>query len=168
MFTLLTLEIWAKNYSEALHPFIKSKRMRSYLLKAKLQMQSVGILFYIFCEVIINCHPSFITCLYFLLASIRSHSGHQQLMELFKSKENFKKILIKGKLKNCMANDDFRVNSSPAHLYAIRRRRNCSGDEVVLEWHLFLIFCGKTFRFLLKRCLFIFCIFYLNEEELIQ
>ena len=105
--------------------------MRSYLLKAKLQMQSAGISFYIFCEVIINCHPSFITCLYFLLASIRSHSGHQQLMELFKSKESFKKILIKGKLKNCMAKHDFRVNSSPAHLFAIRRRRNCSGDEVV-------------------------------------
>ena len=29
-------------------------------------------------------------------------------------------------------------------------------------------FCGKTSKFLPKRCLFIFCIFYLNEEELNQ
>ena len=27
---------------------------------------------------------------------------------------------------------------------------------------------AKTFKFLLKRCLFIFCIFHLNEEELNQ
>ena len=29
-------------------------------------------------------------------------------------------------------------------------------------------FCRKTSRFLPKRCLFIFCIFYLNEKELNQ
>ena len=29
-------------------------------------------------------------------------------------------------------------------------------------------FCRKTSKFLPKRCLFIFCIFYLNEEELNQ
>ena len=29
-------------------------------------------------------------------------------------------------------------------------------------------FCTKTSKFLPKRCLFIFCIFYLNEEELNQ
>ena len=29
-------------------------------------------------------------------------------------------------------------------------------------------FCGKTSKFLPKRCLFIFCIFYLNEKELKQ
>ena len=29
-------------------------------------------------------------------------------------------------------------------------------------------FCRKTSTFLPKRCLFIFCIFYLNEKELIQ
>ena len=29
-------------------------------------------------------------------------------------------------------------------------------------------FCGKTSKVLPKRCLFIFCIFTLNEEELIQ
>ena len=28
--------------------------------------------------------------------------------------------------------------------------------------------CGKTSKFLPKKCLFIFCIFYLNEEESIQ
>ena len=29
-------------------------------------------------------------------------------------------------------------------------------------------FCMKTSKFLLKRCLFIFCIFYLNEKDLNQ
>ena len=29
-------------------------------------------------------------------------------------------------------------------------------------------FCGKTSKFLPKRCLFIFCIFYLNEKEFNQ
>ena len=29
-------------------------------------------------------------------------------------------------------------------------------------------FCGKTSKFLHKRCLFIFGIFYLNKEQLIQ
>ena len=29
-------------------------------------------------------------------------------------------------------------------------------------------FCTKTSKFLPKRCLFIFCIFYLNEKELNQ
>ena len=29
-------------------------------------------------------------------------------------------------------------------------------------------FCRKTSKFLPKRCLFIFCIFYLNEKELKQ
>ena len=51
--------------------------------------------------------------------------------------------------------------------------------RMILEWHLFLRmslgfvriilnFEGKHLKFLLKRCLFIFCIFYLNEEELNQ
>ena len=49
---------------------------------------------------------------------------------------------------------------------------------MILEWHLFLrlslgfvwkmlSFVGKI-KFLPKRCLFIFCIFYLNEKELNQ
>ena len=29
-------------------------------------------------------------------------------------------------------------------------------------------FCGKTSKFLPKRCVFIFCIFYLNQKELNQ
>ena len=29
-------------------------------------------------------------------------------------------------------------------------------------------FCSKTSKFLPKRCLFIFCIFYLNEKDLNQ
>ena len=51
--------------------------------------------------------------------------------------------------------------------------------RMILEWHLFLTmllgfvriilsFVGKHLKFLLKRYLFIFCIFYLNEEELNQ
>ena len=51
---------------------------------------------------------------------------------------------------------------------------------MILEWHLFLwlslgfvrkilSFVGKhLYKLLLKRYLFILCIFYLNEEELIQ
>ena len=31
-----------------------------------------------------------------------------------------------------------------------------------------VVFCRKTSKFLPKRCLFIFCIFYLNEKELNQ
>ena len=29
-------------------------------------------------------------------------------------------------------------------------------------------FCGRTSKFLSKRCLFILCVFYLNEKELNQ
>ena len=51
---------------------------------------------------------------------------------------------------------------------------------MILDWQLFLRFslfhtnyqkfefCTKTSKFLPKRCLFIFCIFYLNEKELNQ
>ena len=74
-------------------------------------------------------------------------------MELFKSKESFKEKVD--------SNNNWKT----------------AWPRMILEWHLFLRlslgfarkffeFCGKTLKFLPKRCLFIFCIFYLNEEEL--
>ena len=53
-----------------------------------------------------------------------------------------------------MAKNDFRVTS----IFQIIIRICMKNVE----------FCGKTSKFLPKRCLFIFCIFYLNEEELNQ
>ena len=41
-------------------------------------------------EVIIKCHPNFISCLYFSLDLIRWNSSHCHLMELVKSKQSFK------------------------------------------------------------------------------
>ena len=53
-----------------------------------------------------------------------------------------------------MAKNDFRVTS----IFKIIIRICMKNVE----------FCGKTSKFLPKRCLFIFCIFHLNEEELNQ
>ena len=53
-----------------------------------------------------------------------------------------------------MAKNDFRVTS----IFKIIIRICMKNVE----------FCGKTTKFLPKRCLFIFCIFYLNEEVLNQ
>ena len=53
-----------------------------------------------------------------------------------------------------MANNDFRVTS----IFKIIIRICIKNVE----------FCRKTSKFLPKRCLFIFCIFYLNEKELNQ
>ena len=53
-----------------------------------------------------------------------------------------------------MANNDFRVTS----IFKIIIRICMKNVE----------FCRKTSKFLPKRCLFIFCIFYLNEKELNQ
>ena len=53
-----------------------------------------------------------------------------------------------------MAKNDFRVTS----IFKIIIRICMKNVE----------FCGKTSKFLPKRCLFIFCIFYLNEKELKQ
>ena len=53
-----------------------------------------------------------------------------------------------------MAKNDFRVTS----IFKIIIRICMKNVE----------FCGKTSKFLPKRCLFIFCIFYLNEKELNQ
>ena len=53
-----------------------------------------------------------------------------------------------------MAKNDFRVTS----IFKI---------SLGFVWKMFE-FCRKTFKFLPKRCLFIFCIFHLNEKELNQ
>ena len=53
-----------------------------------------------------------------------------------------------------MAKNDFRVTS----IFKIIIRIYMKNVE----------FCRKTSKFLPKRCLFIFCIFYLNEKELNQ
>ena len=53
-----------------------------------------------------------------------------------------------------MAKNDFRV----ASIFKIIIRICMKNVE----------FCRKTSKFLPKRCLFIFCIFYLNEKELNQ
>ena len=53
-----------------------------------------------------------------------------------------------------MAKNDFRVTS----IFKIIIRICMKNVE----------FCRKTSKFLPKRCLFIFCIFYLNEKELNQ
>ena len=53
-----------------------------------------------------------------------------------------------------MAKNDFRVTS----IFKIIIRICMKNIE----------FCRKTSKFLPKRCLFIFCIFYLNEKELNQ
>ena len=53
-----------------------------------------------------------------------------------------------------MAKNDFRVTS----IFKIIIRICIKNVE----------FCRKTSKFLPKRCLFIFCIFYLNEKELNQ
>ena len=59
-------------------------------------------------------------------------------------------------MKNCIAKNDFRVTSIFKIIIRICMKN--------------VAFCGKTSKFLPKRCpcLFIFCIFYLNEKELHQ
>ena len=53
-----------------------------------------------------------------------------------------------------MAKNDFRVTSVFKIIISICMKN--------------IEFSGKTSKFLSKRCLFIFCIFYLNEKELNQ
>ena len=82
-----------RNSSEKLQQNFIIIGMRSYFLKKQLQMQSTGTSFgilYVY-EVIIKCYPYFITCLYFPLPLIRWNSSHCHLIELFKTKECFKK-----------------------------------------------------------------------------
>ena len=79
--------------------------------------------FVYFYEVTINCYPSFITCLYFPLAFIRSNISHYQLMELFNSKESFKEK------------------------FTLDNNWKTAWSRMILEWHLFL---GLSLRFIGK------------------
>ena len=73
--------------------------MKSYLLQAQIQIQSKGATFCIVLwdEVVINCYPNFITCL-FPPDLIRSNSGHCQPTEWFKSKESSKESINSDKI----------------------------------------------------------------------
>ena len=77
------------------------------------------------------------------LALIRWNSSHCLLMKLFMSKEIRKEKF------------DSNNNWEPAW-------SRLSGFMKNVE------FCRKISKFLPKRCLFVFCIFYLNEKELNQ
>ena len=107
-------------------------------------------------ELIIKCYPNFITCLYSPFTLIRWDSTHCHLlylMELFKRKENF--------MEKVDSNNNWKT----------------AWPRMILGWHLFLRlscirickknveFCGKTSKFLPKRCQFIFCIFLFKWRE---
>ena len=130
--------------------------MRSYLLKNNFKFNLQKHHFVYVYEVIIKCYLNFITCLYFPLALIRWNSSHCHLMELFKSKES------------CKEKFDSNNNWKTAW------------PRMILEWHLFLKlslgFIWKMLSFVGKHlscyakdvCLFIFCIFCLNEKKFNQ
>ena len=145
-----TKRYYCANSSEKLQQSFIITGMRSYLLKDQLQMQSTETSFCICLWSITKCCPNFITCLYFLLTLIRWNRTHCHLiypMKLFKSKES----LFKQWLKNCMSKNDFRVTSIFKIIIRICKKN--------------VEFCGKTSKSLPKRCLFIFCIFYLNWNK---
>ena len=62
--------------------------------------------------------------------------------------------MIQTIIENCLAKNDFRVTCIFKIIISICMKN--------------VVFCRKTSKFLPKRCLFIFCIFYLNEKELNQ
>ena len=95
-----------------------------------------------FYEVIINCYPKF--CFFYFFPFLN------QLIELFRNKENFKEKV--GSESNWKAS--WPRMSSKWYLYF--RLRIC---KKIFE------FCGKISKFLPKRYLFIFCIFYFNKES---
>ena len=135
----IVVETRAKNYSKSLKS-LKKKRMGSYLLRPRLQMQSTGASF---CKFFMN--NQLLSKILLLMFS----PCFNQLIKLFRSKENFKE-----KIYGCMTKNEFEVISIFKIIIRICKK--------IFE------FCGKTFKFLPKRCLFIFCTFYLNKEELIQ
>ena len=129
--------------------------MRNYLLKNNFKRSLQKHHFVNVYKVIIKYYLNFITCLYFPRPLIRWNSSHCHLKELFKSKESSKeKVDSNNNWKNCMAKNDFGVTSIFKIIF-----RNCMKN---------VEFCGKTSKFLPKRCLFIFCNFYSNEKELNQ
>ena len=138
----IVVATWVKNCTARFYNH--SIGMRSYLLKSNFKFNLQKHHFVYVYEVIIKCYLNFITCLYFPLALIRWNSSHCHLMELFKSKESCKKNLIQTLI---------------------------AWPIMILEWHLFLrLSLGFVWKMLsfVGRCLFVFCIFYLNEKELNQ
>ena len=66
--------------------------IRSYFLKNNLKFNLQKHHFVYVYEVIIKCYLNFITCLLFPFVLITWNSSHWHLMELFKSKESWKKF----------------------------------------------------------------------------
>ena len=138
-----------RNSSEICSKYNQSIGMRSYLLKNSFKRSLQKHHFVYVYEVIIKYYLNFITCLYFHCPLIRWNSSHCHLMELFKSKESFKEKVdstIIEKLHGL-----FRVTSIFKTTFRICMKN--------------VEFCWKTSKFLLKRCLFIFCNFHSNEKE---
>ena len=127
--------------------------MRSYLLKSNFKCSQQKDHFVYVYGIIIKCYPNCITCLYFPLVLIRWISCYWHLMELFKSKARFREKVDSNNNWKTMAK-----NSLSDIIFKIIIRI-CQKD---------VEFCGKTSKFLPKRYLFIFCIFYLNKNELNQ
>ena len=102
----IVVETWVKNCTARFYNH--SIGMRSYLLKSNFKIQSTETSFVYVYEVIIECY------LNFPLALIRWNSTHCHLMELFKSKENFKE--------NFNSNNNWKT----------------AWPRMILEWNLFL------------------------------
>ena len=137
-----------KNPSEKRQQGFIIIEMRSYLLKEQLQMQSTETSFCIFLWSNNQVLPKFYYLLIFspLIKWNSTHCHLIYLMELFKGKENFKKV----------DSNNWKT----------------AWPRIILEWHLFLRlslgfvkkkrkknveFCGKTSNFLLK----IFSVFFI-------
>ena len=85
-------EIVAEAQAKKLHRGFIIIRMKSYLLKEQLQLQSTGTslcTFAYFYEVITNRYPNFFTSSFVSLVLNRWNSSHSQLMELLKIKRRF-------------------------------------------------------------------------------
>ena len=131
-------------------------RMRSYLLKEQLHLQSTGTPFCLF----LWSNNQLLSKFYYLLIispchKFRRNSSHCQLTELFQSKESFKE----------KADSDSNWKTA--------------WPRMILECHLFLrlslefkrkilSFVGNNLSFNLKYVCSFSVFFYLNEEELIQ
>ena len=86
----IVVETWVKNCTARFYNH--SIGMRSYLLKSNFKFNLQKHHFVYVYEVIIKCYLNFVTCLHFPLALITWNSSHCHQMELFKSKESWKKI----------------------------------------------------------------------------
>ena len=88
--------------------------------------------------------------------SLASNTCYAYAVNHGKKKKGKRKSWLKQQLKNCMAKNDFRVTSILKIIIRICMKN--------------VEFCGKTSLSFYSKdvCLFIFCIFYLNEKELNQ